>query len=73
MCGHTFCEKCIKDLISKKKNQNKYKLVCPLDMMTMELQNPNPSVMPKNLSIMNLVQKKKNQRFSDVEKKTLPF
>ncbi len=73
MCGHTFCEKCIKDLISKKKYQTKYRLICPLDKMTMELQNPNPSVMPKNLSIVNLVQKMKGQRSSDAEKKSFPF
>ena len=70
MCGHTFCEKCVKDLISKKKNNNKYKLTCPLDKMSMELQNPYPSVMPKNISIVNLVRKKKNLRISDAEKKS---
>lgn len=42
----------------KKKMNNKYKLTCPFDKMSIELSTPNPTTFPKNLSVLNLAKKK---------------
>lgn len=43
----------------KKKMNNKYKVMCPLDKMVTELPTPNPGSLPKNLSVLNLAKKKR--------------
>ena len=58
MCGHTYCEKCIKKFIDKKKDNGKYKIVCPVDKKSMEIPNMNVNIFPKNLSILNISKKK---------------
>jgi|688.fasta_scaffold88227_1 hypothetical protein len=58
MCGHTFCEKCIKDLTIKKKLNSKYKITCPLDRMSIEFSSATPTCFPKNLSVLNLAKRK---------------
>lgn len=42
----------------KKKMNNKYKIVCPLDKMGIEMQNFNANGFPKNLSVLSMVKKK---------------
>lgn len=56
MCGHSFCEKCIKELIPKKKINGKVKVACPIDKKSIELFNPNANLFPKNLALVTLVQ-----------------
>jgi hypothetical protein len=56
MCGHTFCHKCIKTLITKKKDKG-FKVKCPIDKGSMEMEKPNPSMFPKNIALIDLLNK----------------
>lgn len=67
MCGHTFCQSCIKNMFPKKKVGGKMKIVCPIDKKTLELINSNPANFPKNIVVINLLHNKKE----DIENKDL--
>lgn len=59
MCGHTFCHKCIRSFIMKKK-EIYYKIKCPIDNNVNEVEKVTPELFPKNMEIMKLLEKKKN-------------
>lgn len=58
MCGHTFCDSCIKSMIVKKKINNKYKLVCPEDKTSIDLTSHNTSFFPKNIALLKILESK---------------
>jgi len=58
MCGHTFCHKCIKSLITKIKDKG-FKVKCPIDKGCMQMEKPNPNLFPKNIALINMLNKKK--------------
>jgi hypothetical protein len=58
MCGHTFCDACIKSLIVRKKINNKYKLVCPEDKTAIDLSSNNTSFFPKNIALLKILEHK---------------
>ena len=58
MCGHTFCDTCIKGMIVKKKMNNKFKLTCPEDKNSIDLNSNNPSFFPKNIALMKILETK---------------
>lgn len=59
MCGHTFCESCIKKLIDKKKVNGKFRVTCPTDKKFMEINSVSASFFPKNLSVLEMAKKKR--------------
>jgi hypothetical protein len=66
VCGHTFCEKCLKKLITK--DSEGYKIVCPEDSEVLSVRNGDLSNVPKNIALFKIVEsKKKNTSFKDPE------
>ena len=61
MCGHTFCEKCIKSIISKKKD-GKYKITCPEDGSSLDLLNGRTTQFPKNIALLDAASSRKKRR-----------
>lgn len=58
ICGHTFCHKCIKGFVTKKKDQG-FRVKCPIDKGMMEMEKPSANMFPKNLVLINLMNKNK--------------
>lgn len=58
MCGHTFCDNCVKTLIVKKKMNNRFKLTCPEDKTTIDLTSNNTSFFPKNIALLKILETK---------------
>ena len=61
MCGHTFCHHCIKSLITKKKEKG-FKVKCPIDKTSIEMEKPNPSLFPKNIALIAIINKPKDSQ-----------
>lgn len=58
MCGHTFCDACVKGLIPSKKVSGQFRIVCPLDKMVIEIERASTEVFPKNLCLLEMLRKK---------------
>jgi len=55
-CGHTFCTKCVKEMISKLSDFEDF--VCPEDKHSMKLPSKDVSEFPQNLALLRLLDKK---------------
>lgn len=62
MCGHTFCDTCIRSLIVKKKTNNRYKLTCPEDKNSIDLTSSNSSFFPKNIALLKIIETKSKNK-----------
>jgi len=66
-CGHTFCTKCVKEMISKLSDFEDF--VCPEDKHSMRLLTKDISEFPQNLALLRLLDKKaasaNNEKNSD--------
>ena len=62
MCGHTFCDSCIRSFIVKKKTNNRYKLTCPEDKNSIDLTSNNSSFFPKNIALLKIIETKSKNK-----------
>jgi len=58
-CGHTFCTKCIQEIIESTSTASQDLFCCPEDNITMQLNNQDVTDFPKNFLLVRLVDKRK--------------
>jgi hypothetical protein len=68
-CGHTYCEGCI-DTLLRQVEGGDYVISCPEDSIQLRLKSNDITQFPKNITLMNVVEAKKdnsNRSFKDEE------
>lgn len=60
-CGHTYCENCIKNLMSLNK-QREIRIICPQDHIEMRFEDRDINHFPKNISLVKLMTAAHNLR-----------
>ena len=70
MCGHTFCQLCLKSMIKRK--DYKFQVRCPLDKMKMTLDSATPLQFPRNLVLIDSINKSK-KKIAETDDETNEF
>jgi nitrite reductase/ring-hydroxylating ferredoxin subunit len=55
MCGHTYCQNCVKSMIRKK--EHKFLIRCPIDKQKLSLETGTPVQFPRNMALVEAIRK----------------
>ena len=59
MCGHTFCQTCLKSIIKRK--EYRFEIRCPLDKLKMGIDSSTPLQFPRNMVLIESMNKVKSK------------
>ena len=63
-CGHSYCEGCLKKIMTEKKGS--FKIVCPEDGEMVTMKDNSMSSFPKNMALLKIIESKSaNLSFKD--------
>ena len=56
MCGHTYCQECLKTMIKRK--EYRFQIRCPEDKLKMSIDSTTPLQFPRNMILIEAMNKK---------------
>lgn len=57
MCGHTYCQECLKSMIKRK--EYRFQIRCPEDRLKMSIDSSTPLQFPRNMILVETMNKGK--------------